>query len=67
MGLGISPLKIKILFESSPPKSRILARRLAVMGGGAPPVVLREDIHALRRIHVLCVYIYIYMYTHTHT
>ena len=30
MGLGIPPVKIKILLESSPLKSRILERRLAV-------------------------------------
>ena len=30
MGLGLPPLKLKILFESNPPKSRVLLRRLAV-------------------------------------
>ena len=33
MGLGIPPLKINILLESSPLKSRILVRRLAVRWG----------------------------------
>ena len=32
MGLGIPPLKIKILLQSNPLKSRILVRRLAVVG-----------------------------------
>ena len=35
MGLGIPPLKIKILLESNPLTSRILIRRLAV-GAGRP-------------------------------
>ena len=30
MGLGVPPLRIKIMLESNPPKSRILVRRLAV-------------------------------------
>ena len=30
MGVGIPPLKIKILLESNPPKSRISVRRMAV-------------------------------------
>ena len=30
MGMGIPPLKIKILLESNPPKSRILVRRSGV-------------------------------------
>ena len=40
MGLGIPPLKIKILLASNPLKSRILVRRLAVArgdGGGRWP------------------------------
>ena len=30
MGLGIPPIKLKILIESNPLKSRIVVRRLAV-------------------------------------
>ena len=37
MGLGIPPLKIKILLGSNPPKSRILAWRSAVSTGGSSP------------------------------
>ena len=39
MCLGIPPLKIKILLESSPPKSRILARKLAVPQLTVPRIV----------------------------
>ena len=32
MGLGIPPLKLKMMLESNPMKSRILVRGLAVSG-----------------------------------
>ena len=48
MGLGIPPLKIKLLLESNPPKSRILVRRLAVRYRGAPHRG-RGGSHASRR------------------
>ena len=32
MGLGIPPLKIKIMLQSNPVRSRILVRRLAEIG-----------------------------------
>ena len=54
MGLGIPPRKTKIVLESNPLKSRILARRLA-----ARPVFKssrwKPDLY-------VCVYIYIYIY-----
>ena len=36
MGMGIPPLRIKIMLESDPPKSRILVRRLAVRTPNPP-------------------------------
>ena len=41
MGLGIPPLKFKILPESSPLKSRILVRRLAVSTQQGPRIASR--------------------------
>ena len=43
MGLGIPPLKIKILLESNPLKSRILVRRLAVQARPRIVAVLHTE------------------------
>ena len=43
MDMGIPPLRMKILRESNPPKSRILERRLTVLCAG-PPLVGGRDV-----------------------
>ena len=55
MDMTIPPLKIKILLESNPPKSRILVRILAVPDaargvpcGGCRPLVARHHAVAAR-------------------
>ena len=53
----IPPLKVQILLESSPPKSRVLARRLA-----AKRRAWRQA--RLRLASKLYIYIYIYIYIH---
>ena len=57
MDLRVIPLKIKIVLESNPLKSRILVRRLAVPSFPLHPA-LSNDVH---------IYIYIYIYIHIHT
>ena len=50
MGLGIPPLEFKTLLESNPPKSGILARRLAAAGRefAADPRTQSLEFQALR-------------------
>ena len=42
MDMRIPPLKIKILLEPNPPRSRILVRRLAVSPQGPAPTRLAQ-------------------------
>ena len=57
MGLGIPPLKIEILLESNPLKSRILVRRLAVQR-----VTNDERARNILRIHIFYISLSIYIY-----
>ena len=60
MGLGIPPLYIKIMLESSPPKSTMLVGRLGVTAQAhTDPAGLQRR----GRVRAsTCIYIYIYMY-----
>ena len=47
MGLGIPPLRIKIMLESNPLKSIMLVRRLAVVLGKSAKVLLGVSVDAV--------------------
>ena len=61
MYMRLPPLNIKILLESSPPKSRILVGRLVVVSGGPLSAsAVRARAHDPR--HTACPHIYEYIY-----
>ena len=62
MDLGIPPHKLKIMLESSPPKSRVLVRRLAIDARLLPRIYL----YVYTCMYV-CIYIYIYIYEYKYT
>ena len=62
MDIRIPPLEIKMMLESSPLKSRILVRRLAVSSGGGVHICM----YAYTCMNVY-IHIYIYIYTYIHT
>ena len=76
MGLGIPPLRIKIMLESNPLKSIILVRGLgadtraplAKLPPGLGPRAAQGKSHMICLVKLMCVYIKIYrerdVYTH---